>query len=72
MSAIGAFPLVQAAARRNRETAGDDMWVLEQRLSGLGRRVRWLGWICAAQLLLMLLLDLIVYFPRFFLNGSLP
>jgi hypothetical protein len=72
MSAIGAFPLVQAAARRNRETAEDDLRVLEQRLSGLGRRVRWLGWICAAQLLLMLLLDLIVYFPRFFLNGSLP
>lgn len=72
MSAIGAFPLVQAAARRNRETAGDDMRVLEQRLAGLGRRVRWLGWICAAQLLLMLLLDLIVYFPWFFVNGSLP
>ncbi len=72
MSAIGAFPLVQAAARRNRETAEDDLRVLEQRLAGLGRRVRWLGWICAAQLLLMLLLDLIVYFPRFFLNGSLP
>jgi hypothetical protein len=72
MSAIGAFPLVQAAARRNRETAGDDMRLLEQRLSGLGRRLCWLGWICTGQLLLMLVLHLIVYFPRIFQNGSLP
>ena len=76
MSAIGAFPLVQAALRRHHEPAAD-MGALEQRLSGLGGRLRWLAWMCAAQLLLMLLLDLMVFFPRLFgaglfENGSLP
>ena len=52
--------------------AGRRLRALEQRLSGLGGRLRWLGWICAAQLLLMLVLDLIVYFPRLFLDGSPP
>ena len=71
MSAIGAFPLVLAAVRRARGP-GADMRALEQGLSGLGGRLRWLGWVCAAQLLLMLVLDVIVYFPRLFLDGSPP
>jgi hypothetical protein len=63
MSAIGVTPLLD---RLRREA---DPGALERQLAGLPARLRWLFWVCGLQLALMLILDLMVYFPDIFMNG---
>jgi hypothetical protein len=68
MSAFGAWPAVLEVVRRSRPPEAQ-MRALERMLPGTPRRLRWLAWICGAQLALMLLLDLILFFPHVFVNG---
>jgi hypothetical protein len=66
MSAIGVTPLLDGLRREA------DPGTLERQVAGLPARLRWLRRVCAVQLALMLLLDLMVYFPEIFMNGPQP
>lgn len=60
MSAVGAYPVL---ANLRREAGLGD---LDRQLLVLPGKLRWLAWMCAAQLALIILLDLLVFFPEVF------
>jgi hypothetical protein len=66
MSAFGVTPLLDGLRHQA------DPGLLERQLSALPARLRWLFWVCGVQLALMLLLDVMVYFPEILMNGPQP
>lgn len=74
MSAFGAYPVLLDAVREARDAGAGNaasrrearMRGLERRLLGIERKLRWVFWTCGGLLVLMLALDLMVFFPRLF------